>query len=676
MSEPATMTISGGTEIHCSGRWITAREAADRSGLAIGHINRQCLESWQHNGLAKRGTLPSGQTGWLIDEAADVRFAVVKSAEQKDEIFDPAKLGLTDAQTAEVMRRRRIVSDWSDAVRASAGIGLAERQVTEQFLARLKAQGSDLSRRTLYNWLADWRRRGVEGLIDARWRGQRGGEDHAPFMVILTQLYLDRGRRKPLSVCYEIAADRAAEQGLAVPSARTAYRLIGRLDPAVVARYRQGEKAYVNDHEPFLARDYSSIRANDWWCADDTQVDVIVRHGTKPDGKPNFIRPFLHAWQDLRSRRIVGWELSPESPTTQTVLRTWVAAADAHGIPGHVLVDNGKHFDSQVLQGRTKRQRHARVDLARCEGAWNILTIGGEPAVRVVHAWPFRGQSKPIERWFGTMEMRFAKTWDSYCGRSPAEKPEDLSRRLEAGQAPTLEEFRAALADWIEAYNATAHRGDSMDGQSPDAVFAATLAARRTLPRALLEFATFQRVGPVMVRQNGVTWQGLSFGQFDQQLARLIGKKVRLALDDRDLSRVYVLDLDGRLITQAPQNQRVPFGVTLDNRALRDGIAEKKRLRRSLSQYQADRPRMSLDVPDLAIRAARNRAKPAAALRATGTDNAAPMQIVRTPFDDQLTAIQRAAEPALRIAPETTNAAVPGGFRYHSPAPESEDFDD
>lgn len=639
MSGPALKLADAPAPVAPAGRWITAREAAARSGLNLGQVNRRCLEDWQHNGLARRGTLPSGQTGWLIDESADPRFAAVKSAEHKDAIFDPAKLGLTEAQTQEILRRRKIVADWNDAVGASANLGLTERQVTDHYIARLASEGTHVARRTLYRWLSAWRRQGIDGLIDSRWKGQRSGDDYAEFMAVLTQLWLDQ-RRRPLTVCYEIARFKAQESGWSFPSYGSAHRLVKKLSPAIVAKRRLGEKAFVDQIEPNIRRDYSHLASNDWWCSDDRPFDVIVQHGAKPDGSPNFVRPILHAWQDLRSRKLLAWEILATAPNSHTVLRTFVNACDAHGVPKVAYVDNGKTFDSRKLQGVTKQQRRQGIDVARVDGAFSRLIVDGEP-IQTVHAWPFHGQSKPIERLFNTISTQFCKLFDTYCGRSTVEKPEDLARRLKAGQAPTLEEFARAFADWVEpAYNARAgHRGDAMDERSPNQAFTAQLAVRRVLPREVLEYATFERVGPVKVRQDGVVYQGLQFGQFDEQLIDRIGKQVRLAVDDRCLTHVYVEDLDGRLICRARANGKVGWAPpgAVDNAALREAIAEKKRVRRVVAAANAERPKLALDVPDLAIRAARQRAAAAATPPAD-----APIQPVRTPFDDQFAAIRRA----------------------------------
>jgi len=467
---------------------------------------------------------------------------------------------------------------------------------------------------------------------------------------------MDHGRLKPKSVCHEIASYEARRNGWSIPAYGTFCRLLDKLHPALVARQRHGDKRFTDDHEPNIRRDYSTIAANDWWCSDHRPFDVFVRHGHKADGSPSYIRPILHAWQDLRSRRLLAWEILAEAPNTPIILRTFVNACDQHGVPKIAYVDNGKDYDAKSLQGVTKRQRRRGETAAECEGAFNVL--GVEP----IHAWPFHGQSKPIERLYNTISSHFCKLWDTYSGRSTTAKPEWMlrseSRAATLANAPTLQEFTAAFNDWAgPAYNLkTGHLGDAMDHRSPAQCFADELKTKRTLPRDLLEFATFARTKPVTVSQDGVRYQGISFGQFDQKLAALHGKKVKLAVDDRDLSHVYVLDLGGRLICRAKANGKIGFVKPGDvtDATLRDAIAEKKRLRKSLKTYVADRPRMALDVPDLAIRAARQRAEQAAPPAPTD----APIEPVRTPFDDQFSAIQQAMPGATAAQQRATELAA------------------
>lgn len=317
--------------------------------------------------------------------------------------------------------------------------------------------------------------------------------------------------------------------------------------------------------------------------SDDHTFDVMVMHQGKP------IRPYLHAGEDLRSRKIVGWSILPYAPRASDVLRTFVTAVREYGAPKHVVVDNGKSFDARALQGITKKQRQAGItadqltpaELARVGGAFTVLNC------QVQHATTYHGQAKNIERVFGTICRRFSPLFDAYTGNSPSNKPgrgngsNALKRAIENGDLVSLEEFTARFEQWLALdYNGKAgHRGHAMDRQSPDQAYEANLPnSVRRLPDHILEFATFERVGPVTVHKNGVTWKQLQYGWSNEDLIRRLGHKVILATDERSVDHVYVLDDKGALICRAEANQRLPRGM--DKRDLSRALATKSKARR------------------------------------------------------------------------------------------------
>lgn len=53
---------------------------------------------------------------------------------------------------------------------------------------------------------------------------------------------------------------------------------------------------------------------------------------------------------------------------------------------------------------------------------------------------------------------------------------------IDQAGVPTLQEAREAVAEWIEVYHATAHRGQGMDRQSPRAVWSTARSLRKADP--------------------------------------------------------------------------------------------------------------------------------------------------------------------------------------------------
>jgi hypothetical protein len=77
----------------------------------------------------------------------------------------------------------------------------------------------------------------------------------------------------------------------------------------------------------------------------------------------------------------------------------------------------------------------------------------------------------------------------------------------------------------------------------------------------LLDVLMLKPTKPVKVTQNGVTWQGLRYGQYEPALQQRLGQDVVLRIDDQ-VSRVQVWTTDGKFVCVAPANARVPANAT------------------------------------------------------------------------------------------------------------------
>jgi putative transposase len=223
-------------------------------------------------------------------------------------------------------------------------------------------------------------------------------------------------------------------------------------------------------------------------------------------------------------------------------------------------------------------------------------------------------------------------------------KPEDLQLQIERGNAPALADFAAWFDQWVVEFNAGhAHQGQGMDGLTPDQVYRANLHTVRTAQASLLDLLCLRKIGPVKVGQNGVTVDGLQYGQFEPSLQRLLGRQVVLRVDERDVSRVQVYDLDDRFVCLAPSNVAVPFGA--GKQELREAMGAKRQAGKLLKDYTEQRPRMADDVPDIMLRQAAERA--AAAKAANPEPPPGPnIRPVRHTLEEQLDAVQRASEAA------------------------------
>jgi putative transposase len=671
---------AGPPQARCpSQMWIDLEEAARRSGWNIGYIRRLCADAARcpdgtllSRGLARlRAPDGGGKPRWEVREDANEKFARVKFAEQMSEEQRWQRASLSPAQRDQIDFRKRIIDGWEEQLRAGQVLKVSREKITASYIDRLLLSGhADISRGTLYNWHRSYRQGGEMALLDGR---SKAAADVAaekatdPFLQYAQALYLTP-RKRSMQLSWEMAQEKAQAEGWRHRTYKDFQRHVATLPPQLLVKMRDGDDAFVAKCEPAIERDYSTLRSNDIWCADDHRFDVSIRI-TDETGKEKFVRPFLTGFEDMRSRKIVGWKIVIESPNAETVLDAFDAAVDANGVPLKVYVDNGKHYDGYATQGRTKKRRRAGEQPDPFGGAFSIL------GVEVEHAWIYHGQSKPIERAFRTVCERFSKLWDTYCGNAPHTRPEDHQRHLDAGKAPTLAEFTAAFAEWLESdYHGRLHLGDAMDGKTPARVFEENLDVKRTLPGELRAFACSIPFCPqkkrrdgsiergVLVGKQGVTWDGMSFGAFSPEVQKLFGTRVSLRVRRHDISRVFVVSLDGKLLAVAPANIRL--GCNAEAQDKRDAIATKKQLRKTLEKYRQQRPQMSQDLPELVIAAGRRRR---AAARASGAEeplDPPPLKPHRTAFDSQLQQIQRAvgskAVGAENLDLDTLRPRMPG----------------
>ncbi len=612
-------------------QWLSAQAAADRMGVTPRRIAQLCGK-WSAAGTARRV-----QGRWEVREDADPQLARVLFPEAMSETFSWGRL--THAQRGELMRREAIVKGWGPAREAGFRAGLTVEKATIVYCERISAQGKvELTPTTLYSWHRAWRAEGVAGLVDKRWMASRRDEAD-PFLSETKRWFLMPNKRFSKRDCWLMAQVEANRQGWPVRSYGAVKRFLAQVPQSTAIMRREGAEAFTNECEPFGERDYSTIDSNGWWCADHHAFDDFVKG---PNGKP--CRPWLTAWMDCRSRYIVGYVIRCADPNSDTIIEAWRIAVLAHGVPHNALMDNGRDFKAHAFAGPGRRgSRKLHVD----NNAPRVTSILEGLGVTKVLAKPYHPQSKPIERFFRTVKEKYSAWWATYTGGNPATKPESLADNLKAGKAPMLEVFDAAFSRWLETgYHQSHHQGDSMNMQTPAAVYAACMVEKRTTSREALDVLCLRPSKPTRVTQNGVRIDGLTYFDIDL-VAKHLGRMVTLRIDPRDITQgvqVYEADTD-RFICIAMPKRKLPWGAS--SQELREAHAEKSKVRRKVREYAEQvRPRANEDIMDTMLRARAIEARHQAGQSPPPDPNDGGMVLkpVRSSIDDQLPAIRRAKQ--------------------------------
>lgn len=261
---------------------------------------------------------------------------------------------------------------------------------------------------------------------------------------------------------YRRAQKEAAAQGWSLSSYKTIHRRIAAIPAPQRAYLREGEKG-LDRFYPALTRSYEdeSLALHQIWCSDGRKADLFCQW---PDGYVG--RPIVVAWQELRSRKILGWAIDRTETAELARLAFHQAARASRAVPQFAYLDNGRAYAAKEMTGgQATRNRFKIID----SDPLGLLTLFG---IDALWATPYRGQSKPIESFWNTIAQAerckaFAGSW---CGNKPEARPEEFARR-----AVPIATYEAFLRETIEEKNAASHRGSGMNERSPNDVYAELL---------------------------------------------------------------------------------------------------------------------------------------------------------------------------------------------------------
>lgn len=424
-------------------------------------------------------------------------------------------------------------------------------------LAALPRVGSDLiedaarqlgiSRRQVYVLIRRWRAgEGVASdLLPGRSHGGRGkgrlpDEVEAIVQRVLETRYLTRQRRSVAVVHREISRE-CVSRGLVSPSRGTVERRVALLDPARSVAARQGRNAArslvaAGGQVPEISGVLEQVQV------DHTPVDVIVvdeRHRL-PIG-----RPYLTVAIDVATRCVVGLVVTLEAPSatsvglclahTATDKQAWLerlgvqATWQMSGKPAELYVDNAAEFKSEALRRgclqhgielsyRPPGQPHFGGIVERLIGTL-MTTVHELPGTTFSNVGQRAGYDSDktatltlvdLQRWLALAVSVYHGRVHETLGRTPAAVWADL---VDHGPAPvTVTDETAFLIDFLPVI-------------------------RRTLSRSGFVVDRVHYYGDVL--RPWIARRG--------QLGRFV-----LRRDPRDISRVWVLDPEGKEYVEVP----------------------------------------------------------------------------------------------------------------------------
>lgn len=592
--------------------YLDITTAAEAMGKSVRHVQRMCREG------DLPGAVKAGRQ-WRIPPSSDAKLSAgPANLPDSDELRC-----VREGKRRAALKRLGVIQEFRRFEKAMAGEGEGTRA---DAVARFCC-GRDVTERSLWRWLTAYRRQGLLGLVDGRGGGRFVSEvisDEA--FEHFKSLFLDQ-RQPSVRQCLRqvrfINDDR--NMGWRLPKPDAMYRYVkDRIPLPVLILHREGLAAYEAKCAPYVQRDPESVEPGQVWVGDHSQFNCWIGYRGK------WIRPWITAWEDMRSRMIVGSYLSA-SPNQTTIMLAMKRGIEKFGPPDSAKIDNGRDYDSEMWTGTTKQKRRALkkgyIDEPMVAGIYAMLGIG------VSFAIPYNAKAKPIERFFDTLDKQFTKTVDTYCGKDTARRPDDLKDLLKeppSSDTYDLASFGRVVGRYIEAYNNAAHTGAGMDGRSPAEVFEGR-ASRRVMVEGVADLLLRVWSKEIKVGKNGVRINNIYYGQYNTELLMQQGRTVRAAYDPDDMSRVDVYDAKTlRLITSAEQNKFVRYGAP-GEADLREAMRAQTRAKRAVREYVDAQLTANTDLTDLTLRAMED-----AAEKPKPSKRQQIIRPVRTAMDDQV----------------------------------------
>lgn len=455
----------------------------------------------------------------------------------------PEKLGSNVAGMR--VRPRSVASipeaDWQEACRreavvrplVAAGGRLSRARIADacDALGFGKSQLYEALRR----YRADSR---TSSLVPGRGGFPKGTSRLAPDVEVLIErcidaLYLSK-QKLTNAALFETLRHECRKAGVKVPNFKTVRRRVQARPATEVVTAREGRTVAEQRFRPVPGHLLTAWPL-DVLQIDHTPVDLIIVDDVarRPIG-----RPWLTLVLDVHTRTVAGFLVSLDPPSTTSAAlalahavllkREWLAARSitlpwpVAGLPRCVHVDNAREFHSQAFE-RGCRQHGIHLEY------------------RPVQTPRYGGH---IERLMGTLMGRIhalpGTTFSDIRTRGAADP--------EAAAVLTLGEFETVFAlELLGPYHLEVH---SALGIPPLAAWTERLPARALPPvqppDAVAFFRDFLPFKDVVVRREGIRLHSIFY--YDDVLTTWLGnrERMRVKYDPRDLSHVFLEDVEGR----------------------------------------------------------------------------------------------------------------------------------
>lgn len=473
--------------------------------------------------------------------------------------------------------QRRLAEKWLPAVQAADEMlnqGISTKTAFATVAGHYQVSASTL--RDKYYQVQkfakpDWAAALVDGRGASRRNVHKSEFDEDAWQFLIAD-YL-RPEKPAFRKCYERLELAAREHGWSIPSRATAFRRIQQLNEAMVVACREGEHALMH-LIPAQQRTVEHLDAMQWINGDGYLHNVFVRWFNG-----DVIRPKTWFWQDVKTRKILGWRCDV-SENIDSIRLSFMDVVTRYGIPEdfHITIDNTRGAANKWLTGGAPNRYRFKVKEDDPKGLF--LLMGAKMHWTSVVAGKGWGQAKPVERAFGVGGLeeyvdKHPALAGAYTGPNPQAKPDNYGDR-----AVDAELFLKTLAEGVAMFNARTGRETEMCGGKLsfndvfEREYARTIVRKPTeeQKRMLLlpaEAVNVSRKGEFALKVGG-SLKGAKNVYYNMALMNAGVKKVVVRFDPQQLhSTVYCYTLDGRFICEAECLSPVAFNDAAAGREYR-----------------------------------------------------------------------------------------------------------
>lgn len=447
------------------------------------------------------------------------------------------------------------------------------------------ARTHHISKSTIGRWVKRYREQGLTGLADAPVRSDKGTSRRLPTeaITLIEGLALQTPPRSIAAIHRQVCT-MAKARGWNVPSYDSVYRIIKKLDPALLTLAHQGAAAYREEYDLLYRRE--ATHANAMWQADHSELPIVLLDEA---GKPH--KPWLTVIEDDYSRAIIGYRLSFQEATALTTaltLRTAIWRKEdprwhACGIPSVFYSDHGSDFTS-------KHMEQVAADLPM-ELIFSQVSIP-------------RGRGK-IERFFRSVEQLLLQDTPGYAPKGSTGVKATL----------TLAAFEQRFRTWLlQDYHQRMH--EETKCQPAERWEAGGFVPR--MPKSLeqLDLLLLTVAKTRRVQQDGIRFQGYRY--LDPTLAGYVKEDVVIRYDPADLAEIRVFYHDRflcRVICQELAGQTISLKEIQKAREARRkqvkaGLSTRQALvEQLLAVHQQEAPKPETQAKELAETTGRPRLK-------------------------------------------------------------------